>query len=183
MTPDSRRVKQTDHRRKPTTNGAGPEFREETVARGASNCDSVVDMADIRFGTFLAPNMLPTYQAIADAVGERLGLSTELVVETDYENCRNDVKDICFVCSLQYVMFEREGISPAVPIAAPVLAGERYGGRPIYFSDVMCTRTAAPSPFSICVEGPGRSTTRSRSLARAPRAITWSRLERRTDSF
>jgi phosphonate transport system substrate-binding protein len=97
-------------------------------------------MADLRFGTFLAPNMLPVYQAIADAVGERLGLSTELVVETDYENCRNDVNDICFVCSLPYVMFEREGVRPAVPIAAPVLQGERYGGKPIYFSDVIVRR-------------------------------------------
>ncbi len=94
-------------------------------------------MADIRFGWFLAPNMLRVYQAIADAVGERLGVTTELVVETDYENCRNDVNDVCFVCSLPYVMFEREGISPATPIAAPVLTGDRYGGRPIYFSDVI----------------------------------------------
>lgn len=97
-------------------------------------------MADLRFATFLAPNMLPVYQAIADAVGDRLGLTTELVVETDYESCRHDVNDLCFVCSLPYVMFEREGISPAVPIAAPVLQGERYAGRPIYYSDVIVHR-------------------------------------------
>lgn len=97
-------------------------------------------MADLRFGTFLAPNMLPVYEAIADVVGQRLGLTTELVVETDYANCRNDVNDLCFVCSLPYVMFEREGVSPAVPIAAPVLQGERYAGRPIYFSDVIVHR-------------------------------------------
>jgi len=94
-------------------------------------------MADLRFGSFLAPNMTPVYQAIADAVGECLGMTSELVIEEDYESCRNDVNDICFVCSLPYVTFEREGISPAVPIAAPVLQGERYGGRPIYFSDVI----------------------------------------------
>ena len=94
-------------------------------------------MADLRFGTFLAPNMLPVYEALAHAVGERLGMSTELIVETDYENCRNDVNDICFVCSLPYVHFEREGITPATPIAAPVLQGKRYGGKPIYFSDVI----------------------------------------------
>ena len=94
-------------------------------------------MADLRVGTFLAPDMLPVYQAITDAIGARLGMSTELVVETDYENCRNDVNDVCFVCSLPYVMFEREGVSPAEPVAAPVLAGARYGGKPIYFSDVI----------------------------------------------
>jgi len=105
-------------------------------------------MADLRFGTFLAPNMMPVYEAIADAVGAALGLSTELVVETDYENCRNDVNDVCFVCSLPYVHFERQGISPAVPIAAPVLQGDRYAGRPIYFSDVIVHVESGLSSFS-----------------------------------
>ncbi len=57
-------------------------------------------LADLRFGTFLAPNMLRVYQAIADAVGDRLGTTTELIVETDHENCRNDVNDLRLVCSL-----------------------------------------------------------------------------------
>ncbi|HEX6287411.1 MAG TPA: PhnD/SsuA/transferrin family substrate-binding protein [Acidimicrobiia bacterium] len=104
-------------------------------------------MADLRFGSFLAPNMTPVYRAIADAVGERLGMSTELIVEEDYESCRNDVNDICFVCSLPYVTFEREGIAPAEPIAAPVLQGERYQGRPIYFSDVVVHRDSDARSF------------------------------------
>ena len=104
-------------------------------------------MADLRFGTFLAPNMLTVYEAIADAVGGRVGMTTELVVETDYENCRNDRNDICFVCSLPYVMFEREGVKPAVPIAAPVLAGDRYGGEPIYFSDVIVHKDSDAESF------------------------------------
>lgn len=94
-------------------------------------------MADLRFGSFLAPDMLEVYRLIARKVGAELGMTTELVVETDYENCRNDINDVCFVCSLPYVVFERTGESPAVPVAAPVLVGERYAGRPIYFSDVI----------------------------------------------
>jgi phosphonate transport system substrate-binding protein len=105
-------------------------------------------MADLRFGTFLAPNMMPVYQAIADEVGSRLGMSAELVVETDYENCRNDINDICFVCSLPYVMFERQGISPASPIAAPVLEGDRYEGKPVYFSDVIVHRDSGIRTFA-----------------------------------
>lgn len=104
-------------------------------------------MADLRFGTFLAPSMLPTYQAVADAVGDRLGMSTELVVETDYDNCVKDVNDVCFVCSLPYVIYERQGLAPAEPIAAPVLQGERYGGRPIYFSDVIVHRSNPAESF------------------------------------
>ncbi|MGH3651273.1 MAG: phosphate/phosphite/phosphonate ABC transporter substrate-binding protein [Acidimicrobiia bacterium] len=97
-------------------------------------------MPALRFGTFLAPNMMPVYEAIAAEVGASLGVETELVVESDYENCRNDVNDVCFVCSLPYVHFEREGVAPAVPVAAPVLQGDRYAGTPIYFSDVIVHR-------------------------------------------
>jgi phosphonate transport system substrate-binding protein len=105
-------------------------------------------MANLRFGTFLAPNMMPVYEGIAEAVGAALGLDTELVVETDYENCRNDVNDVCFVCSLPYVHFEREGVSPAVPVAAPVLRGDRFGGRPVYFSDVIVHADSGISSFA-----------------------------------
>ncbi|HVR78605.1 MAG TPA: PhnD/SsuA/transferrin family substrate-binding protein [Acidimicrobiia bacterium] len=105
-------------------------------------------MADLRIGTFLAPNMLSVYRAIADAISSGLDVSTELVVETDYENCRNDINDICFVCSLPYVMLEREGIAPAIPIAAPVLTGERYQGKPVYFSDVIVRRDSGLASFA-----------------------------------
>src|SRR5215471_11170224 len=94
-------------------------------------------MASLRFGTFLAPNIMPVYQAVADTVGTRIGMKTELVVETSYDNCAKDVNDVCFVCSLPYVEFELQGIAPAIPIAAPILEGEHYGGKPVYFSDVI----------------------------------------------
>lgn len=102
----------------------------------------------LRVGTFLAPKMLCVYQAITDVLAEALGTSAELVVETDYENCRNDVNDICFVCSLPYVHFERLGVAPGVPVAAPVLQGDRYGGRPIYFSDVIVRADSALTSFA-----------------------------------
>src|ERR671918_2520660 len=126
-------------------------------------------MADLRFGTFLAPNMMRVYQAIAEAVGTTLGLDTELVVETDYENCRNDVNDVCFVCSLPYVHFEREGVAPAVPIAAPVLQGARFEGRPIYFSDVI---VHADSGFSSFADLRGRSWAYNEPLSQSGYGIT-----------
>lgn len=126
-------------------------------------------MADLRFGTFLAPNMMPVYTAIADAVGETLGLTTELVVETDYENCRRDVNDVCFVCSLPYIHFEREGVTPALPIAAPVLKGDRYEGRPIYFSDVI---VAAESEIQAFEDLRGRSWAYNEPLSQSGYGIT-----------
>jgi phosphonate transport system substrate-binding protein len=126
-------------------------------------------MADLRFGTFLAPNMLRVYQGIADAVGEALGMSTELVVETDYQNCQKDVNDICFVCSLPYVTFERQGVAPAEPIAAPVLQGERYGGKPIYYSDVIVHRDSDAKSF---LDLRGRSWSFNEPLSQSGYGIT-----------
>jgi phosphonate transport system substrate-binding protein len=102
----------------------------------------------LRFGTYLAPNILPVYRAVAQEVGRALGIETELVVETDYESCARDLNEVCFVCSLPYVEFERQGISLAVPVAAPVLDGDRYEGRPIYFSDVIVHRDSSFASFA-----------------------------------
>ena len=126
-------------------------------------------MAELRVGTYLAPNMEPFYQGITDQLAERLGLTTELVVETDYENCRDDVNDVCFVCSLAYVMFEREGIAPAVPVAAPVLTGDRFGGRPIYFSDVIVNQSSDAAGF---LDLKGRSWCYNEPLSQSGYGIT-----------
>jgi phosphonate transport system substrate-binding protein len=101
----------------------------------------------LRFATYLAPNVLPVYQAVTDEVGRGLGIATELVVETSYESCERDEYEVCFVCSLPYVTLERRGIRPAIPVAAPVLRGGRYGGRPIYFSDVIVPRESPARSF------------------------------------
>jgi phosphonate transport system substrate-binding protein len=126
-------------------------------------------MDRLRFGTFLAPNILQVYQAIADEVGRRLGIGTELVVETGYDACAEDRNEVCFVCSLPYVEFERQGLSPAVPVAAPVLEGERYGDRPIYFSDVIVHRD---SLFHSFLDLRGRSWAYNEPLSQSGYGIT-----------
>ena len=126
-------------------------------------------MDRLRIGTYLAPNILPVYEAVTDEIGRRLGLPTELVVETDYESCARDENDVCFVCSLPYVMFERQGISPAEPVAAPVLQGERYAGAPVYFSDVIVHRE---SPFRSFEDLRGRSWSYNEPLSHSGYGIT-----------
>jgi len=108
----------------------------------------------LRFGTYLAPNILPVYEAITKEVGRRLRIETELVVETSYESCQKDENEVCFVCSLPYVTFERLGISPTVPVAAPVLIGSRYCGQPVYYSDVIVHQD---SPFQSFLDLWGQS--------------------------
>lgn len=111
-------------------------------------------MDHLRFGSFLAPSLTPLYQAIVDAVGRKLGVTTELIVESSYGAWLEDLNDVCFVCSLPYVMYERQGISRSVPIAAPILSGARYQRAPVYFSDVIVHRD---SPFKSFLDLRGQS--------------------------
>jgi phosphonate transport system substrate-binding protein len=107
----------------------------------------------LRFVTFLAPNMLPVYKFIARFLSERMGLPAEFQVGFTYTQLYDEV-DVGFVCGLPYIQLTRQGEPPVEPLAAPVLKGDRYGGQPIYFSDVVVRRD---SPFRSFAELRGRS--------------------------
>jgi phosphonate transport system substrate-binding protein len=108
----------------------------------------------IRFVTFLAPNVLPVYQFIADYIGKQLGCSTTLTIGTSFEQFADGQADIGFICGLPYVNLTRQTPSPIELLAAPVLHGERYGGQPIYFSDVVVRHD---SPFQSFADLRGRA--------------------------
>jgi len=101
----------------------------------------------LRFVTFLAPSIKPMYQFIADYVGEQLGIATELSVADDYSRATDGSMDVGFICGLPYVLFTRENSALMDPIAAPVLNGDRYHDRPIYFSDVIVKRDSSFNDF------------------------------------
>jgi phosphonate transport system substrate-binding protein len=125
----------------------------------------------LRFGTYLASNdtAIDLYELVTEEIGRRLGLPTELVIETSYESCEKDQNEVCFVCSLPYVTFERRGLDLAVPVAAPVLEGERYEGKPIYFSDVI---VHTDSPFRSFLDLRGRSWAYNEPLSHSGYGLT-----------
>ena len=57
----------------------------------------------LRIATFLAPNMLPVYEFIVDALGRELNRNTELVVGTSFDQFGNGEVDAGFICGLPYV--------------------------------------------------------------------------------
>lgn len=99
--------------------------------------DDVTRDPRLRVASLLAPAVLPAYAVAARRLGERLRRPIDLVVPSDYERCGADLDDVCFVCSVPYVLLEREGRIDMEIVAAPVLRGARYAGRPVYFSDVI----------------------------------------------
>jgi phosphonate transport system substrate-binding protein len=96
--------------------------------------------APLRFATFLAPNMAPVYRFLADRIGERLGRRVELVVGSSFDQFEHGEADLGVICGLPYVWLAARRPPPVEPLAAPVLSGPRYAGRPVYYSDVIVRR-------------------------------------------
>jgi phosphonate transport system substrate-binding protein len=98
----------------------------------------------LRAVTFLAPNLLPVYRFMMAYLSRKLGCKIELTVGSDYDEVFE--ADLTLICGLPYVLYTYPRLmkSPIEALVAPVLQGERFQNRPIYFSDVIVHRD---SPF------------------------------------
>src|SRR5262249_51562934 len=101
----------------------------------------------LRFVTFLAPNVYPLYEFITRRAGEVLDCPTELAVGESYDELA-DPPDVSFLCGLAYVALTGRGAARVERLAAPLLRGGRYGGRPIYYSDVIVHRDSPVQSFA-----------------------------------
>jgi len=125
-------------------------------------------MRTIRFATFLAPILLPTYRFITHLLGQKLACPTELLVGTSYEQMLQSV-DAGFVCGLAYVKLVRQPQAALEPLVAPILRGDRYGGKAVYFSDVIVHRD---SPYYSFGDLRGRSWCYNERLSQSGYGVT-----------
>jgi phosphonate transport system substrate-binding protein len=123
----------------------------------------------LRFASFLAPNMLPVYRFLAGRIGERLGRPVELVVGSSFDQFEAGEADLGVICGLPYVRLADRQPPPVEPLAAPVLDGDRYGGRPVYFSDVIVRRD---SPITGLEELRGRSWAYNEPVSHSGHTVT-----------
>lgn len=102
-------------------------------------------MTDLRMVSCMAPAMDPMVSAIAAYLRAELGVQIELHDKLDWRTRyalldRGEV-DVAWVCGLPYVLKADRGEFYRL-LAAPVMAGERYRGRPVYYSDVLVSRNS-----------------------------------------
>ncbi len=81
--------------------------------------------------------MFRVYLYIAEYVGRRLGYPTRTTVGNSFDAFERGETDVGFICSPPYVMLRRRLPPPVELLAAPVLHGSRYRGKPVGFSDVI----------------------------------------------
>ena len=104
-------------------------------------------MQTIRFATYLAPNIYETYAYIARYVREKIGQPTMLAVGQSFNEFAEGQVDVAFMCGLPYATMAESPACPLELLAAPVLRGERYQHRPIYFSDVIVRKDSPYTSF------------------------------------
>lgn len=102
----------------------------------------------------MAPNVTSVYAFVAAQVGRALGIPTELIEGSAFEQLRDGSVDVAALCGLPYVRLCREQPGMLRLLAAPVIDEPRYEDRPVYFSDVIVHRD---SPFRSFGDLRGRS--------------------------
>jgi phosphonate transport system substrate-binding protein len=93
----------------------------------------------LRIASCMAPNAEAMCRELARYIGRSLELNVEWVdgiawYERERLFDRGEI-DLCWICGLPYVDKIDAG-EPVELCVAPVANGARYGGRPVYFSDV-----------------------------------------------
>lgn len=105
----------------------------------------------LRFATFLSPLLYESYEAITHYVGAQLECATSLRVAHSLDVCmpgHMEGVDIAFLCGLLYVHLSRRPDCPIELLAAPVVQGRRYQGRPLYYSDVIVHHESVYKKFT-----------------------------------
>lgn len=115
-------------------------------------------MGLLKFTSCQAPNADVHCQAIVDYVARRLPGTAVFVEDLPWQERKRLLAQggihAGWICGLPYVQWMDRPNPRIELLAAPVMAGERYGGRPIYFSDVVVHRD---SPFQTFADLRGAS--------------------------
>lgn len=103
-----------------------------------------------RFVNLQAPNAAPFWRAVATWLGEATRRPISLETDGHWTDWRDRLAtgevELGTICGSYYVSWAAEQPPAVTLLAAPVMAGSRYGGRPVYFSDVV---VRADSPFEV----------------------------------
>src|SRR6266487_3640474 len=104
-------------------------------------------LATINFATFLSPVLHKTYEYIACYIGKQTGLPASLSIGQSLEDFATGTVSVGFLCGLLYVRVTDRPGCPLELLAAPVLQGQRYQHRPVYYSDLIVRNDSPYTTF------------------------------------
>lgn len=108
-------------------------------------------METLKLTSCLAANTDPACAAAADYIGKRLGILAEFVGDISWQE-RERLLDsgeihIGWICGLLYTWMVSQPQCPLKLLAAPLVSGDRYLGKPVYYSDVIVHRRSRVRTF------------------------------------
>jgi phosphonate transport system substrate-binding protein len=102
----------------------------------------------LTISTIQASNMDFFTRDLAGYISERLSIPVNIALDIPWQERERRLDageiDVCWICGLPYIRKVAKPSPMIELLAAPVMQGERYQGRPIYFSDVV---VRSDSPF------------------------------------
>lgn len=105
---------------------------------------------ELSLATCQAHNTVPISRALAVYLSDQLGRPVAYR-DGDWQEAFHDIAAgniaIGWICGRPYTRLIDETRAPIRLLAAPVMAGARYSGRPIYFSDVIVRRDSRFGQF------------------------------------
>jgi phosphonate transport system substrate-binding protein len=106
----------------------------------------------VRLASFLADCMRPIYERIAGYLADRLEGPIEFLADVPWEERHRRLDageiDLAFICGLPYTQKHDRPDPPIELLCAPVMAAPRYGGQPVYFTDVVVRREHPAHAFT-----------------------------------
>lgn len=108
-------------------------------------------MTGMRIVSLMADNSDSFYRELGQYLSGRTGIQFEVVSNVWWRQRERMLDEglaqVGFVCGLQYVWRVDPKKRPLELLAAPIMQGRRYRGKPIYFSDVVAHRESAFRSF------------------------------------
>lgn len=106
----------------------------------------------LRFSSCMSPNMEATCREIARLAAASLGTPTLFVGDIPWQEREQQFGrgkiDILWICGLPYIWNWQDEPEAVTLLAAPVMRGEGYAGRPVYYSEIVVRRDSGHASFS-----------------------------------
>jgi phosphonate transport system substrate-binding protein len=109
-------------------------------------------MLTLTFTSCMAPRADAFCAALTRYIGDQLQIATAFVGDIAWQERERRFDagaiDCCWICGLPYVRRADRGQPALELLAAPVMLGQRYLARPVYFSDVVVARASRFHTFA-----------------------------------
>ncbi|MDI1428912.1 PhnD/SsuA/transferrin family substrate-binding protein [Polyangium sorediatum] len=108
---------------------------------GAAPAKDARPMRMVMSGAFVSESGVNLYDEIAQYLARKNGITIEVTTGLAYSTINSMLQtgavELGFICGFPYTMLRDEPTPRAELVGAPIMTYPRYGGRPVYFADLV----------------------------------------------